>query len=536
MLDILRDPNCKRCDLLIKGLADLDDKGDEEEIVATCLPLIGGGEHGKLGGLMDGSRSLICGFSGVPAVRRFALSLIDEWDWNAPIEAISSVFGNDAGIRGKILEGISPLPFALRAQIIEHLAATPEDPLARKLLHSYDLEKSDELRTLASIGYYSAVTSSGAPTGEDVSRLTSNIQDVGVYFDERRRAAFAGLVLIERLDIMAGLTETLGGQVRPLSINAGDFRPNHPFLRLVAARWADIKTVFPSDVESRFSRSGQPGAFWRLMATVAPEFADFRRDLQQAVGEGPLWDWCMLATLTLSQPRSLRLREQCLHVLRRPGGGANAELARNAGTVFAEHFGGDAESLELLLAGGSPALGEDGRIVALCAGWPEHPVVSDLYKQMRGQAVNWEVGFELVSACVEAEKLPMWLDERVQNTPPVVMASLIPALVRRIQRDPVAQAVIGDLIQSGSSPILRGTLARMMAAAAKLSPPLRQWCEAEIRTQLKLASPELGYDLFSREVRSVIVSLLDALEVSREGLDSTRAAAPATDVGLLYHL
>jgi hypothetical protein len=57
----------------------------------------------------------------------------------------------------------------------------------------------------------------------------------------------------------------------------------------------------------------------------------------------------------------------------------------------------------------------------------------------------------------------------------------------------------------------KASVARVLAAARGLSPDLTAYCIREIEQQLKLESPELGFDVISAEIRGVHVSLLDAL-------------------------
>ena len=60
----------------------------------------------------------------------------------------------------------------------------------------------------------------------------------------------------------------------------------------------------------------------------------------------------------------------------------------------------------------------------------------------------------------------------------------------------------------------KASVPRVLAAARGLSPDLTAYCLREIEQQLRLESPELGFDVMSAEIRGVHISLLDALNAA----------------------
>jgi len=221
------------------------------------------------------------------------------------------------------------------------------------------------------------------------------------------------------------------------------------------------------------------------------------------------------------------LRDGCLALLLGDGNGRQSQAVSEAAALFGEYFGGDSESLGMLMANQPPTLKEQGRILALCSGWPDHSHVTRLFGELPGESVTWEVGLAVVSARIPAEKILTWLEERIHNTPPVMIELLVRHVVRRINRDPDVQGVLRNALRTGTTPGKKATCARLLAAAGRLDLEARDWCDAEIKKQLEgPAAPEMGYDLIAATVRPVVLSLLDALEVSGDDVQSVAAQNP----------
>ena len=78
-----------------------------------------------------------------------------------------------------------------------------DEKFAISILKDYDLEKDAGVKVRSSIGYHTRLKNSGNSLTEDLAILTDSIACGGPDHDERRLAAFCGLTILDRLDIMS---------------------------------------------------------------------------------------------------------------------------------------------------------------------------------------------------------------------------------------------------------------------------------------------------------------------------------------------
>ena len=112
-------------------------------------------------------------------------------------------------MRSALLAIANPLPSFLRAEPSEE----PHfywwgDGFVEEVLRDYDSEVNDETKTLASIAYHRVKL--GDDTSNDEQVLARNLRCYGPDYEERRRAAFAGLVVLHRLEVMLTDGEQFG--------------------------------------------------------------------------------------------------------------------------------------------------------------------------------------------------------------------------------------------------------------------------------------------------------------------------------------
>ena len=140
---------------------------------------------------------LLTHFSANPRVRQYAQETLS--DRAPPLGALARAHENDTGIRPQILAYANPLPVTFRK--------------------GYDIGVDGELKIDASIYYhrYVARTSNGL-SGDHLKELVDALHAVGPDLHERRAAAFAGMLLLGRVNDIAPMTEY--GD-KPLHIRSG---------------------------------------------------------------------------------------------------------------------------------------------------------------------------------------------------------------------------------------------------------------------------------------------------------------------------
>jgi hypothetical protein len=517
LLEVLRDPACVRHDFVISGLGALSEKGDEDEIVSVCFDALRKAEGIHKEAVQH---DLILLFSNGKGIRALARDLLRSR--NPPLSAVT--FKDDDEIRAHIAELVSRLPVNLRTRILTKLASAPsDDALAQSILGDYDVEEDDESKTLASIAYHGNVRrNSGASSS--IEKLLEGVSAYGPDYEERRRAAFAGLLVLERLDAMRNLQERIGGP-GPVSIDLGRWNePNLPLVRLVAEKWPYVKSVFEDALPSRISRFHHD--CWSALSRVASEFPDIQPELLSILDNDPklaIHPSC-LSFVAHVKPASQLLLDRCFSAMTTvPGDFQRAPFV--AAQILAENFAGDPNVHSMLLEklpvrrNGALLLVQPQLAVALCLGWPDSELIDELYRaedETRGTIRDHQAFFEVRLSRYPVEELAKRLRSHLAaaavQANNYVSRSLSNAVITRVRKDKKAEEALLDTLSDKLDPTDKASIPRILGAARGLSPELSEYCLREIKEQLSRESPELGFDVLAAEVRGAYISLLDALD------------------------
>src|SRR6266542_232264 len=205
LLAMLRTPDVRRPDFVVIGLTQLADPGDVTEIIDAAQA------HPR--GLFSTLAELIVGFPQHPQVRELAVAALDEHD--APVQAVAYAYGNDPDLRPLVAKALTPIAPPLRARIVDTLARRPlSDTTTTALLERFDIERHGEVKLLAATAWARRIRHDPDATARAVERLTDLVQARGPDHEERRRAAFAALLVLGRADVFVDLREQQGGPVR----------------------------------------------------------------------------------------------------------------------------------------------------------------------------------------------------------------------------------------------------------------------------------------------------------------------------------
>ena len=199
LIRLLQNPECARPDFVLEGLVRLGTSGSDTEVVDAVLVSLAAKRHIVF---RDGVKErLILHFLDNPKVRELAIETLN--GRNGVYGAIAQACGSDAEIRALLLCLVTPLPTRLRQIIASHLAyGDVDNGVALNFLKSYDSESDAEVKVQSAIGYYSRLQQTDENIKHAMDDLARTIVCVGSDYEERRLAAFCGLVLLGRLDIM----------------------------------------------------------------------------------------------------------------------------------------------------------------------------------------------------------------------------------------------------------------------------------------------------------------------------------------------
>ena len=521
LLDLLRDPTTRWPDRVLVGLKELGAGQADPEALDVLLD-----EEGNLRrdpGFLDRqevAHFFILNHPSDPRVRALALRELSSEE--PPYRAVIQGFPDDAELRRSVLDRVAPLPERLRYQIAARLAdECPDAGFTLELLGKYRDEEEEHAKVQASISYWRRANDLGVVTPPMVEQLGRDIACYGPDHDEQRQAAFCGLVILGRLDVMAGAEETIG-EKRPCTIGiAGKFQRAHsPLARFVAENWRGIHGVFGDDTCKRLMRSYDAlSQFWEQLAPVADAFPVVRDELLGFLETRPERDATAALLLFLGRvrPRSIILQEYCFEALKL--GRDNLDVSDWKAVVAAELLGrdhaGDPTVLDRVLAGRAREAPYTKTILCLCEGWCDHPLLNLAYRD-KGWAreyfatVGWHNLLCTKGTMEDVFEELLWLC----STPAPVYGrrDWTPRpFLRRLRRDDRLAGRLLERLNDRPSPAERVSLPRMLWGSRGATGSLRSWAVGEFERQESLDYPELGHDILAGEERATSEALLDVL-------------------------
>ena len=200
LMEICNLPEVSRTDFVIEGFAALGNEIDMGEAVSAILPHVR-----KSPARFTNDAKLIARFHADPRVRTFALERLREP--SAPLVAMAGVYAADSEIAPSILQRAAPLPTVFRRYIARRASQRFDDEALRQALRQCELETDEHAMVQATIGLSYAALATPGEAQARTEVLRAQLHAAGRNYDERRVAAFGGLLALGRIDVFADAKE-----------------------------------------------------------------------------------------------------------------------------------------------------------------------------------------------------------------------------------------------------------------------------------------------------------------------------------------
>ena len=387
------------------------------------------------------------------------------------------------------------------------------------------MDEDPEVKVQAAIQYFRNLAQTGANVEDHLARLSATIVCYGPDHEERRQAAFCGLQLLGRLDLMLGAKETIGdGRLPHISLSAR-VTPNVTLVRHILSHWEAIKAALGERFWDSIGGSGEDRmSLWAKLALLADEYSAPRAEVLRFAREEahPAAPGAFLDFLGRVHPRTLLLRDHCMRSLL-----LNVPYWWNdpdkAAELLGRDFRDDSETRETIraeLARHYPALGLRA-VWALCEIWPESPDLAREYEAVREEhraTSNWlvrnqtemnlictlgtpeEVLLTFLALLRQPRSIWQYIAEKVRGP-----------ILRRVGRDPQLQELLWNRLKSASNPSEQVSFALLLGAGQQFAQELRERCRDQCDAAYTETVAPAGTDLLSgavRPVREVAADLL----------------------------
>ena len=522
LMEICSLPKVQRPDFVIGGFAALGDDIDEEEVARAILPHVR-----KSPASFGGEGGLIARFHADPRVRTFALERLQEP--SPPLVAMAGVYGADAEIASLILQRAAPLPTVFRRYIARRASQRFDDEALQQVLQQCELETDEHAMMQATIGLsYAALAATSESQGK-AELLRAQLYAVGFDFQERRVAAFGGLLALGRIDVFAEAKDDRDDKALGIGL-VGQFRDYAPVLELAAERWEELETATESFPVDRLSEWDEYLAgFWRAFAPYLSRSPLLTaRFLEYCDNESVVLEAPGLVALSRLRPGSSLLLDCCKRALaaelnaqqRSPLDAARTIIV--ASKCLAAQFSEDSSAITAIIAASDNLRAEGAALVGLASRWPDQEFVVREYRKFLGErherpgllacVVIW-----LMSAQGTREQVANILAQfvtRRETSPWDFPEDALDAFRARLERDPDLEVALLQLARDNDEPSIRASTARLLASMS--TNQSHDLAEELLAAECKRSGPpRFALDILTNRIRPAGQVMRDALTASK---------------------
>jgi hypothetical protein len=519
LLELLSSKHHRAGQYLLAGLIRLGNNEGDTEVVDTALklPLNSDGKNPALG-------NLIKGYWSDPRVRELAKPELT--DPHGYLGIVASAYSDDEEFRLSILKSVTPLPERLRQLIAQRLGDTDDD-ISLSLLESYNSEVDVEARVLASISYHKRLKHSEIDIEPTLEVLRRRIVSVDAEAMKTRHAAFAGLIELQRLDVVKDVENGFPDKRCRIPLERQSVLPSVSLQRLILRSWDHIHSEFGGEFWDRFDavEEREQRNFWYHLSSFADEYPHPKAELMEFLERNQNNDdghsaWG-LRFLNRAAPRSELLKHLCMIAL---AGTDNKfedsyEEALLAAELLVKNFKDDETIWQWLKTNIKDVYEDDipeNILIALSEGWPDSSEFQRIARAIdeKHQALTYPAMMYLRSRVDTSAEVLDALDRVLLSFEHSDISrndQIVRPLVRRLQQDDELLRLMIAKLQANPSATEKATYVQLIDQARGTG-AITDWCLQESERQENGEMPqEIGMDATQAEFRPITHILLDAL-------------------------
>lgn len=469
LMDLCTLNNLTRPDFVIRGFAAIKCSPNDSAVVDAIFPHV----PAKVG-IKTGVRDLIRHFYEDPRVKQFALDQFKQRD--EPLNVIAEVYKHDPEFRKLILNRCSPLPSALRRVIAKRASQRLDDPILNRVLDTCDIEEDPNAKSEATLGLAKKCLTDPVRRESFADELAEQLTAVGPDMDERRCAAFGGLVVLDRLDLFQDKTEP--PEKKPLKLDlSSSYKDISPVVDITAKNWSKVEPFLGDMGIGRFNgwSDSKYSAVWDTFAPYLARSSLLRKQfLEYCESTGEQVSSVTLLALAREVPQSDLLKEHCHTVLAAkednkkasPLGFEHACLV--ASICLGEYFKEDADSLVIL----NQAISKSRRsiaLVGLAKGWPEHDLLKEHWALAndpeKHHRIGWTSYMWLASTLGSGEEFANSVanfSARIRRSPWDFPLETLNAVNKRIENDESVLNSLKEILEKTENASIRSSFSLLL--------------------------------------------------------------------------
>ena len=396
-------------------------------------------------------------------------------------------------------------------------------------MEDYDGEEDAELKISTSIHYHRLLER--GPIGaspEHLAKLTADLCAVGPDLEERRAAAFAGMLILGRVTDIVSMTD-YGGN--PLNISSGSSYGNESesLMALISEKWDELSTAFGSDLVMRFGRFGAEDLqLWDCIAPHIQASPYARRDFLKFCRETDTTLHLKgVVALAKEQPRSDLLLEHCLRILddnvsgrQQPHSPWEVQRTRlEIAYILREQFA-DRPAVSIRIKQAFNDSPDTALIVAISLICPHDSLLDhiDLTALTIGRQ-RWVAALHLSAVKSDPKEFIATTFAMLNRKDHVIwdfQDVINRAIVERLRRDSESVELMKNRLTESPSTSEIASLPRFLYTAGAWDEEINKKCALLLEIETREPLPRAGFEANDNSIRAVSKSLLEVVTQSND--------------------
>ena len=501
-----------RVDFLFEGLRRLGVSQDDDEAFAAAWQARTGPSAPHYPDQWP--ENIIRTFPRRPEVRSMAVEELTRR--GGAIGAIADSYCHDIDMLGQVLQVLAPQSLPARQQLIAALTMmAPGNSIALTALDAARQDADGAVCFEATVSWVESLAKRGVLEARHIEWLVSELNCVDGDYESRRAAAVVGLAIAQHLERFATAVDPQGRRLN-LYMSERYARVDERYLRRVLEHWDGLARGLGGEARALERLRLTPEGVLPVIDPGHPNAPRLFELMMQKVRSGArLSRHVPMSALARFAPRGEELRELILAALTKQDPELWERLV--AGEILAENFADDIELRRQVVADllRAPPGHAEAALADLLLRHPDAQLETTLRERAKDGHYDVATHFKLVAALSSPPEVIESLEDILSRdlTEPACLhlARWIPAILKRIEKDPALQAHMLSALTPTAPPSVKASFVSLLARTAGVDQKLRTFAADELQRTESDVVPQLGFDLASQSYRLVRHVLLETI-------------------------
>lgn len=420
------------------------------------------------------------------------------------LHLIINFYANNLDIIDKYLKISQPLEKSLRLELIEKLTDQGiYDSDIKKQLEYFSEETDEIIQSTASLAYFNELKHSDPE--KIISICKKNIFQRGFNYEVQRQIAFCGYLIAKKLPEYFSIKEeeTLTIANPGFTFETSYNKISESIIKLLIDNFEYLNSVISGDfkkITQRYSTDMQK--HWGFLARYSNNISQTYSHIIDYLktNETNITDIQLIDFLNRTSPNNSILKNICFRLITT---NESNEVSYFVAQIIGKNFNNDKVLFQHL----NDDIGNHPKLLALCIGWPEAPILKIAFEQLKNKEyLNRHLAYNLKFLFSTLDEMKNFLTIVFENYTKAQKHQqfFIKPLLKRVHRDPALQEYLKIFFLNSESASVKISFFELLNSTNKIDNEILNLKEF---TRENNSLEKYGYNILTNEL--VLLSSLN---------------------------